>query len=84
MSTSTIIPVSKEANKHLTEYDYGRLAGAFMYQSNIAQIARDLDLNTVIFEFWQESLFDHFSSSRGSYELQIMCRNNKASSEAQT
>ena len=44
MSTSTVIPVSKEANKHLSEYDYGRLAGAFVYQSNFAKIARDLNL----------------------------------------
>ena len=44
MSTSTVIPVSKEANKHLSEYDHGWLAGAFVHQSNIARIARDVDL----------------------------------------
>ena len=43
-STSTVTLVSKETIKHLSEYDYGRLARAFVYQSNLAQIARDLDL----------------------------------------
>ena len=44
MSTSTVIPVAEEANKHFSKYDHGRLAGAFVYQINFAKIARDVDL----------------------------------------
>lgn len=44
ISTSTVAPLSKEANQHLSEYDYDRLVDAFVYQINIAQIVSDLNL----------------------------------------